>query len=164
MKPDPRIDRVDLHGGIVHLPAEFREVARLANKAGLEGWQFVDAEIGVDLDAMLQPRTETDVELDDFLARGMSRVKISYEKTSRINVWDALERLIGLQAHYARLLNQYDGGQRRAFETAQQWIARLEELKTPASAEGDGLAGVRSVTESPASGQDGSITLTGKED
>jgi hypothetical protein len=45
-----RTDRVEHQGGVAHLPAEFREVARLANRAGLDGYEFVDAEVGVDLE------------------------------------------------------------------------------------------------------------------
>lgn len=39
----------------------------------------------------------------------------------------ALEESVRLQAHYARLLNSYDGGARVAFESAAAWLARLEE-------------------------------------
>ena len=45
-------DRVDIAGGIVHLPAEFNQVARLANQAGLEGFEIIDVEYGVDIDAL----------------------------------------------------------------------------------------------------------------
>lgn len=45
-----RTDRVELKGGVANLPAEFREVARLANVAGLEGYELVDAEIGLDVE------------------------------------------------------------------------------------------------------------------
>ena len=48
-----RTDRVEMQGGVVHLPAEFREVARLANAAGLEGLEFVDAEFGLDVAAAM---------------------------------------------------------------------------------------------------------------
>ena len=40
----------------------------------------------------------------------------------------ALEALVPLQTHYADLLNQYDGGQRTAFASADEWLARLDEL------------------------------------
>ena len=33
------------------------------------------------------------------------------------------------QSHYAKLLNQYDGGERIGFKDADAWLARLEELK-----------------------------------
>jgi hypothetical protein len=49
-----RLDQVPLEAGVVHLPAEFREVARLANKAGLEGYEFIDAETGIDADAAIE--------------------------------------------------------------------------------------------------------------
>lgn len=43
-------------------------------------------------------------------------------------LWLALETLVQLQAHYARLLNMHDGGARRAFESADEWVARLREM------------------------------------
>jgi hypothetical protein len=39
-----------------------------------------------------------------------------------------LEELVKLQAHYARLLNQYDMGNRTSFTSAGEWLARLREL------------------------------------
>lgn len=44
-----RIDRVDVHAGIVDIPERYRQIARLANQAGLDGYEFVDAEVGMDL-------------------------------------------------------------------------------------------------------------------
>ena len=41
----------------------------------------------------------------------------------------ALDELVHLQAHYAELLNMRDGGQRHAFATADEWLARLRELQ-----------------------------------
>lgn len=46
----------------------------------------------------------------------------------------ALEESVKLQSHYAGLLNEYDGGFRRQFATADEWIQRLRECK--ASKEG----------------------------
>lgn len=63
----PRIDRVELHAGIVHLPAEVREVARLANQAGLEGYRFVNADFGMHTD------------LDDPELLWTSHVELTYE-------------------------------------------------------------------------------------
>ena len=40
----------------------------------------------------------------------------------------ALEELIKLQAHYAKLLNLWDGGQRWQFSSADEWIERLRYL------------------------------------
>jgi hypothetical protein len=47
---------------------------------------------------------------------------------------DALEQSVKLQSHYAKLLNAYDGGKRRGFASAQQWMDRLKEIDTPDSA------------------------------
>jgi hypothetical protein len=48
---DERKDRVEIKAGVVRLPEEFREVARLANRAGLEGFEVADVEYGLDLEA-----------------------------------------------------------------------------------------------------------------
>jgi hypothetical protein len=50
MPETTRTERVEMKGGVVNLPAEFREVARRANRAGLEGYEMVDAEIGIDIE------------------------------------------------------------------------------------------------------------------
>lgn len=44
----------------------------------------------------------------------------------------ALEESIQLQSHYAGLLNQHDGGQRRQFPTVEAWLQRLTETRPPA--------------------------------
>ena len=45
-----------------------------------------------------------------------------------ISVLQALEASVMLQSHYAGLLNQYDGGERKQFKNAQEWILRLKEI------------------------------------
>jgi hypothetical protein len=40
-------DRVTMEPGVVRLPDEFREVARLSNEAGLAGIRFADLQYGV---------------------------------------------------------------------------------------------------------------------
>jgi hypothetical protein len=42
----------------------------------------------------------------------------------------ALRESLRLQSHYAGLLNQYDGGERRTFGSPDEWIARLREVGT----------------------------------
>lgn len=42
----------------------------------------------------------------------------------------ALNESLKLQSHYARLLNQYDGGKRKTFPTVDKWIERLVEIGT----------------------------------
>jgi hypothetical protein len=39
----------------------------------------------------------------------------------------ALEESVKLQTHYAKLLNEHDGGERIGFKDAAAWIARLRE-------------------------------------
>jgi hypothetical protein len=40
----------------------------------------------------------------------------------------ALEQSVKLQSHYARLLNQYDNGERLVFDAAYDWLERLSAL------------------------------------
>lgn len=40
----------------------------------------------------------------------------------------ALEESVRLMAHYAKLLNMYDRGERMIFPTVDAWLARLREL------------------------------------
>lgn len=40
----------------------------------------------------------------------------------------ALDKSVRLQAHYATLLNQWDGGNRRIFAGSYEWLKRLEEM------------------------------------
>lgn len=40
----------------------------------------------------------------------------------------ALSESVKLQSHYAALLNQYDGGNRKGFADAQEWIDRLNAM------------------------------------
>ena len=42
---------------------------------------------------------------------------------------EALKELVKLQSHHANLLNDYDGGKRTCFRSAQEWLDRLAELK-----------------------------------
>lgn len=39
----------------------------------------------------------------------------------------ALEHSLSLQSHYAKLLNQFDGGERRGFSSVTEWMDRLRE-------------------------------------
>jgi hypothetical protein len=68
--------------------------------------------------------------------------RMSERRTVPINVGDidlaldelarlrfALEESVKLQAHYAKLLNMHDGGERMVFPTVEAWIARLDEVR-----------------------------------
>ena len=46
---------------------------------------------------------------------------------------EALEKSVKLQSHYVVLLNGYDGGKRKQFKTAQEWIDRLKFIATAIS-------------------------------
>jgi len=116
---DNRTDCVELEGGVAHLPAEFRAVARLANQAGLEGWKYLDLDYGLDLEAVREKMKEGPGLLD---LHAKSRVEITYEpqrprtsdREGPVYVEDlereiaslhaGLEALVKLQAHYAELL------------------------------------------------------------
>lgn len=43
-------------------------------------------------------------------------------------LYNALEKSIELQSHYAKLLNIHDGGKRIPFKNAKEWIIRLIEI------------------------------------
>lgn len=49
---------------------------------------------------------------------------------SRAEVDKALSEAIRLKSHYAKLLNQHDGGHRIIFDTVEKWMERLEETGT----------------------------------
>jgi hypothetical protein len=50
-------------------------------------------------------------------------------KTRVFELENALKESLQLQAHYARLLNQYDGGKRLIFEDSESWIQRLHNVR-----------------------------------
>ncbi len=49
-------------------------------------------------------------------------------KAASVSVETALEESISLQSHYAGLLNDYDGGTRKQFSCAQEWLDVLAGL------------------------------------
>jgi len=56
--PDAPVHQVDveMQGGVTHLPAEFREVARAANREGLDGFAYEEADFadfGLDVEKLL---------------------------------------------------------------------------------------------------------------
>lgn len=56
------------------------------------------------------------------------QIEVSKLRKERDELRVALEESVKLQAHYANLLNQYDGGERRGFKDADAWVSRLKEL------------------------------------
>lgn len=44
-------------------------------------------------------------------------------------LYEALQKSVHLQSHYANLLNMYDGGKRMVFPSARAWIERLRDQK-----------------------------------
>lgn len=59
----------------------------------------------------------------------MHPLHLSHWEACVIELRLALEASVQLQAHYARLLNQHDGGERRVFASADEWLARMREMK-----------------------------------
>lgn len=57
-----------------------------------------------------------------------------------VELMEALKESLKLQAHYAELLNHYDGGQRRIFKDPKEWLDRLKEIR-----ERDSRTGLRSI-------------------
>jgi hypothetical protein len=53
----------------------------------------------------------------------MTEVKLTPDE-----LWNALEESVKLQSHYAWLLNMHDGGQRKQFANAKEWLQRLQIL------------------------------------
>lgn len=76
MNVAPRKDRVERKGGIIHLNAEFRQVAQLANRAGLEGYEVADVDVGMDLVSALARVTDDDLDLK-------ARIEITYRETPK---------------------------------------------------------------------------------
>jgi len=56
----------------------------------------------------------------------MKKDKINYATNE---LYEALKESLILQSHYASLLNQYDGGERKGFDSPEKWIGRLREMK-----------------------------------
>jgi hypothetical protein len=61
--------------------------------------------------------------------RGRNRSWYGFPRVSRRELALALEESVRLQAHYAGLLNAYDGGARIQFQNAAEWIDRLRSLR-----------------------------------
>ena len=47
---------------------------------------------------------------------------------TKLELFTALQESLNLQSHYAKLLNQYDQGERKVFKSPKEWIARLREV------------------------------------
>lgn len=60
----------------------------------------------------------------------IDRATAEIEKDVRViaQLWRALEESVKLQSHYALLLNSHDCGRRMQFASADEWLARLDEV------------------------------------
>jgi len=45
-----RTERLEVPAGVANLPGFLRDLARQANRAGLEGYELIEAEYGLDVD------------------------------------------------------------------------------------------------------------------
>jgi hypothetical protein len=95
-----RKDVVQVEGGIVQLPSEFREVTRLANQAGREGWTFVDVEYGIDAEEARRVFANPEPDVDGFGIE--TRITITYrrEHLGSDPLRTALERIRDLRKQY----------------------------------------------------------------
>jgi hypothetical protein len=69
------------------------------------------------------------------------RVMVRRARDEILALREALDESVKLQSHYAALLNDYDGGKRLQFATADDWLERLRTLK--------GAASIRALKEKP---------------
>jgi len=56
---------------------------------------------------------------------GELRQRVIALEIERDAIKNALEQLISLSTHYAKLLNMYDGGKRIGFKNADEWMERV---------------------------------------
>ncbi len=92
------------------------------------------ANMGDQVAAMSQELREVKAERDSLQVRFDSMDNVCTEQRKRAERAEAdvdrmthgLDELVKLQAHYAKLLNEFDGGERIAFTSADEWLKRLE--------------------------------------
>lgn len=70
---------------------------------------------------------------DEVMEDARSAIRIADETSGAAELRQALEESVKLQSHYAELQNIYDGGTRRSFASAQEWLDRLAELRAKAT-------------------------------
>jgi len=56
--------------------------------------------------------------------RHVDNIEVNYDELDH-----ALQESVRLQAHYANLLNMWDGGKRAIFNSTNDWIKRLREMR-----------------------------------
>lgn len=70
---------------------------------------------------------------DEVIEDAHSAIRIADETSGAAELRQALEESVKLQSHYAELQNTYDGGTRRSFASAEDWLDRLAELRAKAT-------------------------------
>jgi len=66
--------------------------------------------------------------MKEFLLKSGKSTAGTHAEDSELMV--ALVESVKLQSHYAKLLNQHDGGERMQFENVAEWIERLRKVGT----------------------------------
>lgn len=57
------------------------------------------------------------------------KLKLAHSQLADLK--SALEEALAFNAHYAVLLNQFDGGERKTFTNIEAWLTRIAECGTP---------------------------------
>lgn len=116
-----------------------RQIPTLKEAAGdaAAGERFACAAVASELAAMVRDGRHT-VALDsypayadacDTIAERIRQRGRGEPGELRDELRNALEESVKLQAHYAQQLNMRDGGQRRVFANADEWLERLRETR-----------------------------------
>ena len=71
----------------------------------------------------------TEASIHDLTHPGWRDEEIARLREGLAYVNKCLDKSVELQSHYARLLNEYDGGKRMTFRNGDAWMIRLRQLK-----------------------------------
>jgi hypothetical protein len=107
---------------ILAIPCKARDLepGDLFSAAGPEYWDHLDPKY---IGERVYIRTETDASEGANPDAMVYRIVIDEDR--RAELMEALRESVKLQSHYARLLNEWDGGRRMLFATAEAWLERL---------------------------------------
>lgn len=112
--------------GILHGESERMELKKRLRDGGMSLWrqQWLDER------QRCEKKIEENIELKRQIERGGPTAEKFDELKRRLEgALIDLTASVDLQSHYAGLLNQYDGGKRIQFKTAQEWTTRCLALR-----------------------------------